>query len=82
MNELVSENRGFLIPAEKAGTFRLGTRYQVTPEGIEQAVEHVLALNQASLQALSENAEAWYRNNHLAFEQRLDSFIAELPAHG
>ncbi len=80
MNELVSENRGILIVAEKAGKFRLGTRYQVTQEGIEQAVEQALVLDQASQQALSENAVSWYQNNHQAFEQRLSSFIDELPA--
>lgn len=77
MNELVSENRGILIPAKETGKFRLGTRYQVTPEGIEQAIERAVALDQTALQALSENATSWHKHNHLAFEQRLGNFIAE-----
>jgi hypothetical protein len=76
MNELVAENRGILIPARKAGKFRLGTLYQVTPEGIEQAVEQAMRVDQASLHTLSESAISWHRDNHLAFEQRLSGFIS------
>ncbi|MCB1772204.1 MAG: glycosyltransferase [Gammaproteobacteria bacterium] len=69
MNELVTRDRGMLLPWRSEQNWHLGTRYFVTPEAIEAAVEDVLQTSGALLAAKAKRARAWVLQNHWHFEQ-------------
>jgi hypothetical protein len=75
MNELVSDQRGFLISWERSEPCHLGTRYFVDPSDIERAVDRVLQSPLAVLSRKAELAQRWARDNHDRFVR---AFAAEL----
>ncbi|MFT4196705.1 MAG: glycosyltransferase [Pseudoxanthomonas sp.] len=78
MNELVSPERGILIPWESSAPLRRGVGYRVAVAGIERAVEQALALDAGRRQALSAAARAFYLANDAAFPARLRAAIEAL----
>jgi len=80
MNELVTAERGILIPYASTGTQRLATTYFVSAETLETAVEQALALTQAQRRTFAENARAWYERNDVDFKRRIAAAVADLAA--
>lgn len=81
MNEMVTPERGVLVPWARRGSQRLATTYFVEPAAISAGVEHLLALDQAQCAQLRANARAWWLANAAAFGQRLRGAIAELASN-
>jgi hypothetical protein len=80
MNELVTAQRGILIPPVSSHCTDLVSRYCVASQGIEMAVESALALSATQQQALAHSAREFYLSNHAAFVSRLrDAVYAYLP---
>ena len=73
MNELVTRGRGLLIPPARIGTLNLSPQYFVDVDGIETAIAHALALDEAQCAAFGAAAR-------LHFEQADAAFRTALPA--
>lgn len=71
MNEIVSPERGVLVPVCGGTPFRLGTRYDCTVEALERAVARALGLGEAERAAMGEAARRWYLENDAFFRRRL-----------
>ena len=71
MNELVTPERGLLIPPARTGTLNLAPRYFVDVAGIEEAVESALRLDQEQRALLGNAARRFFLDNDQAFRQRL-----------
>ncbi|MFT4248166.1 MAG: glycosyltransferase [Pseudomonas sp.] len=70
MDELVTAERGILIPPVHSVRRQLATYYYVDAAGIEDAVARALALSEARLAELSAHARAHFVLNDQAFSAR------------
>jgi len=77
MNELIRENRGFLVPYSETRKFRLGTRYLVSIEALETALQKALATSEEDLERMSGIAESWHQSNQADFLNRLRAVTAQ-----
>ncbi|HEY0229961.1 MAG TPA: glycosyltransferase [Dokdonella sp.] len=80
MNEIVTAERGILVPYHSAGTQDLATTYQVDQDALEVGVERMLALDAGERATLRENARAWYESNDGDFRRRLAAAVERLAA--
>jgi glycosyltransferase involved in cell wall biosynthesis len=71
MNELVTPQRGVLIPVARTRREGLVDHALVDQRGIEQAVERALALTALERVAVGESARRFFIDNDRAFRQRL-----------
>jgi len=71
MNELVTAERGVLVPAHAVGTQDLATCYGFTDVAMETAIERCLNLDAAVADQMGAAARAWYECNDAAFPDRL-----------
>jgi hypothetical protein len=71
MNELVRPERGVLVAAHAAGTQRLATIHRFAPEPMKQAIERMIAMDDAEAARLGAAARDWYERNAAQFAQRL-----------
>lgn len=71
MNELVTAERGVLVPAQAIGMQDLATCYGFTEAAMEAAIERCLSIDIAVAKRVGEAARAWYEQNHAAFPERL-----------
>lgn len=76
MNELVTPARGLLIPPARSGTLNLSPQYFVDVAGIEQAVEHALALDEGERAALGGAARRFFEQADAAFRVALPAALA------
>ncbi|HEY4369904.1 MAG TPA: glycosyltransferase [Steroidobacteraceae bacterium] len=73
MNELITAERGLLVPYSSTGKQRLATTYLFDEAGLETAIEAAIALDEAQCQRLSANARTWFLRNKQAFPGRLQA---------
>lgn len=78
MDELVTAQRGIPIAVARVGLDGLVRRHHVDHEGIRQAVEQALAMDEATLLQLSRNARAFFVANDRSFSQRFRSEVLGL----
>ena len=78
MNEMVTNERGVLVPYVRTGTQQLATTYFVDGAAIEAGVARMLALDAAQRRSLSDAAREWWEQNDRAFRQRLATAIRSL----
>lgn len=78
MNELVTAERGLLIPFSQTGQQQLATRYLVEAEALESAVTAALALDPAQIEAKQTAAREFYLQNDRAFRERLATAVAAM----
>ncbi|WP_343204381.1 glycosyltransferase [Rhodanobacter sp. PCA2] len=71
MHELVSAERGVLVPAQAAGTQDLATLYGFRAEDMARAIERCAAMPEAEAAALGTAARAWFEAERAAFPRRL-----------
>lgn len=76
MNELVTAERGILIPYASNAPQNLATRYQVDVAGVEAAVEAALALDDCEIARRSRAAREFYLRNDAVFRDRLSRAVA------
>lgn len=77
MNELITADRGILIPAARIGTKLLASSYYVDSAGIEAAVAQALALPSADCERLGRAARAFFLDNDRAFRMRMSRLFAD-----
>ena len=78
MNELVTAERGVLIPFSRTGRQQLATRYLVEADALECAVTAALALDAAQIEAKQAAARDFYLQNDRAFRERLAAAVAAM----
>lgn len=79
MNEIVTAERGILIPASgRVEPHHLGTRHFVLPKGIEAAVDRALSLSPAQLQAMADRGRDWYEQHDASFRLRFRRLVDAL----
>lgn len=80
MNEMITNERGVLVPYARTGTQQLATTYFVDVDALEAGVERMLALTQNERRAKSEAVRAWWDDNDRSFRERLASAIETVAA--
>lgn len=78
MDEMVTADRGILVPYARTGSQGLATTYFVDAAALEYAIDSMLALDARERARLSERARAWYEDNDRAFRQRLVATVSDL----
>ncbi|HKU13772.1 MAG TPA: hypothetical protein VJQ52_05215 [Steroidobacteraceae bacterium] len=87
MNELVSAERGVLVPYTTTGTQRLATTYQFDEAGLEAAIERTLAMSDEECSQIGARARSWFIGNKQGFTGRIAAALLALdhavglPAH-
>ncbi len=77
MNELITAERGILVDYNKSSSQRAGTNYFVDPVDLEQKIDAIISMDQASKQSLGERARAWYEENDRLFHTQLVAALDE-----
>jgi len=76
MHELVTPERGLLIPPARTGTLNLSPQYFVDVAGIEDAVARALALDDAQRATLGAAARRYFEGADAAFRAALPTALA------
>lgn len=71
MHELVTAERGVLVPAQATGRQDLATLYGFRDEDMARAIERCVAMSETEAAALGTAARAWYEAERAAFPARL-----------
>jgi len=80
MNELVTPERGVLVPWHKSEPRHLGTDWHIDPEAFEIAIQKVLDMPKSQKSLLGNAARTWFEENDRAFRRRFSEFIGQLLA--
>jgi hypothetical protein len=80
MNELVTPERGILVPYADTGNMALAKTFYFDERALEQTIEHALSLGDAELRGLGERGRAWFIQNRNTFVRRVgEALTATLP---
>ncbi len=71
MNELITPDRGILIPHDKSEPRHLGTNFYVNERALEQAINDVIALDPTEKEATGLASRAWFLRNHQQFTKNI-----------
>lgn len=78
MNEMITRERGILLPYSCTGTQHLATTYHFDAPAMEDAIECAIALDDSQCRTLGAAARSWYEAERAAFPQRLDAELRAL----
>jgi hypothetical protein len=78
MNELVTPERGLLVPAQASGTQDLATLYSFDEAAMEQAIERCLSMDATATERMGMAARNWYESNHADLPRRLQEALDAL----
>jgi len=78
MNELVTPERGVLVPVARTGMQYLAATNFFDDAAMASRIEQVIGLSDAELERLGSAARAWFLDNDRAFRERLASAIQAL----
>lgn len=76
MNELVRPERGVLVAAHATGTQRLATLYGFEPDAMADAIQRMVAMDEAEVLRIGAAARKWYQDNAAGFAERLAQAVA------
>jgi Glycosyl transferases group 1 len=80
MNEMITPERGLLVPPSRTGAQHLATTYHFDDGAMEAVVERATALDESRCRELGAAARAWFEAERDAFPQRLDTALRGLLA--
>ena len=80
MNELVTADRGLLVPYGRTGMQRLARTYFFDAAQLARAVVRALGLSETQYDAMSANARRWFLENRRSFTDRLQGALRNLRA--
>lgn len=80
MNEMVTPERGALIPYSRTGRQSLATTYFYDGAALETLIERLLATPDPELERLGTAARAWFEDNDRAFRARIAEAVRMLVA--
>jgi hypothetical protein len=75
MNEMITPERGILLPYARTGSQHLATTYHFDDAAMEAAIERALTTGDARCDALGTAARAWYEAERAALPGRLDAAL-------
>ncbi len=78
MNEMVTPERGALVPYSRTGRQSLATTYFYRAEAMEAAILRLLALQDTELDRLGSAARAWFEDNDREFRARIAQAVRAL----
>jgi hypothetical protein len=78
MNELVTADRGVLVPVAHTGTQYLATTNFFDDTAMEAAIERLIGMSDAECARIGAAARAWFVDNDQAFPGRLDAALRDL----
>jgi hypothetical protein len=78
MNEMVTPERGVLIPHSRTGIQSLATTYFYDQGALETAIGRLLAMPDAELERAGRAARAWFEDNDRGFRTRIAAAIHAL----
>jgi glycosyltransferase involved in cell wall biosynthesis len=78
MNELVTIDRGELIPVEGAGRFRLSELFYISIDGLEKLITSLLSSSESFNVQKSRSAIEWFDKNDFQFELNIKKALTEL----
>ena len=78
MNEMVTPDRGALIPHSRTGTQSLATTYFYDEAALEAVIGRLLDTPAAELERMGAAARAWFEDNDRAFRERIAAAIGAL----
>lgn len=79
MNELVTADRGVLVPAQAEGSQDLATLYGYSDAAMSAAIERCIAMDTPVAEQLGHAARHWYEANRAEWPARLRAAIDALP---
>ena len=74
MNELVSAERGVLVPFERTEPRHLGTNFHADPAALEAAITRLIEMSDERKKELGHAAREWFEENHRRFTARVAAF--------
>jgi len=77
MNELVSPDRGFCVPWVVSKPCRMGNRYFVDADALEETLERIFRMDAEPLKILSDHARQWVKDNHQRFIADFSALLQE-----
>lgn len=80
MHEMITPERGILLPYARTGSQHLATTYYFDDAAMEAAVMQALATEDTCCDALGAAARAWYETERAAFPARLDAALRDTLA--
>jgi glycosyltransferase involved in cell wall biosynthesis len=78
MNELVSPERGVLVPSSRTAPRKLGTNYFVDPRALADAIERLIAMPPDRKAALGGAARQWFQLNDVEFRRRMSDTLGTI----
>lgn len=78
MNEMVTPERGTLVPISRTGTQGLATTYFYDGAAMERVIERLLAMPDAELERTGTAAREWFDDNDQAFRVRIAEAVRAL----
>lgn len=78
MNEMITPERGALVPPSRMGTQGLATTYFYEGSALEAVLQRLLATSDAELDRMGAAARAWFGDNDQAFRARIAEAIRAL----
>ncbi len=78
MNEMITPERGLLLPYARTGTQHLAVTYHFDDTTMEAAVVRAIALDDAQCRAFGAAARKWYESERAALPQRLGEALRSL----
>jgi len=75
MNELVTADRGVLVPYLNSEPRHLGTNFHADPDALEAAIEKLIAMPEGEKQALGMSGRRWFEENDGLFGERIARFL-------
>ena len=78
MNELVTRDRGLVIPSDRSEPRHLGTNWIVSVAALEAVIQHCLNLSTSERTHLGTAAREWYVSNDQQFRQKFSEVVRTL----
>lgn len=78
MNEIITPERGALIPYSRTGRQNLATTYFYDGTALEAVVRRLLETSDAELERMGAAARAWFEDNDRLFRERIGTCVAAL----
>lgn len=82
MNELVTAERGLLVPFASVTQHELASAYQIGDQQLEQAIEAALKLGTGERHHIGVAARHWFVDNKRGFAARIAKALGDVPVRG
>ena len=78
MNELVSDDRGVLVPYCNQEPRHLGTNFFVDPDLLEEKIVEILSQDSESKSQKGARAREWFEQNHQQFINNITTTLSDI----